>query len=189
MGDVHARLRPRPRGEPGAVEPDARVGGSEHVLRADHALRRSDRDLGSRAVDRRNVAAVICGVGWRVLLGILPSLLEGDALRFEEVVAILVQLLVEGCLLVDHRIELIELVLDRGDLSLPLGEGRGESIGRPIRFLSGIRRRAGDLGVAFGDGTHELQPVRELCDALGAEEPVDLRTGPDVGLHRSRRQS
>ena len=114
-------------------------------------------------------------------------MLRGD--DREVLLAVLVQLLVQRRLLVDHRIEPVELVLDRRDLLLSLAEGVGEPVGRPLRFLAGVRRGASDLGVSFGDRTHELEPVGELCDALRPEQTVDLRPGPDVGLHGPLRES
>ena len=122
----------------------------------------------------------------------MAGLFEGRALRLHEcqvLLPILVQLLVEGCLLVDHRVESIQLVLDRGDLPLTLGRSLREAIGSPVRLLPRVQRLASDLGVAFCDGPHELEPVRELADALCAQQTVDLRSGPEVGLHGPIREA
>ena len=41
---------------------------------------------------------------------------------------------------------------------------------------------ASQSGVSLRDRSHELEAIGELPDALGAEEPVDLRPGPEVRL-------
>ena len=64
---------------------------------------------------------------------------------------------------------------------MSFGHRGGEPIGRPVRFLAGVGRLARDP-VSLRDRSHELEAIGELPDALGAEEPVDLRPGPEVRL-------
>ena len=78
------------------------------------------------------------------------------------ILSIGVQLLVERRLLVDHRIESIELTLDRGDLALSFRHRGGEPIGRPVRFLAGVGRLRARSWRLLRDRSHELEAIGEL---------------------------
>ena len=55
----------------------------------------------------------------------------------------------------------------------------------PLGALPGVGGSGGEVGVVLGERAHELEPVGELGEVLGAQQHVDLGAGAGVGLDGS----
>jgi hypothetical protein len=94
----------------------------------------------------------------------------------------LLRLLVQGLLLLQHRLDVLAVRGHLGELGLLLIERLAVLLSRPLRTLASVGGLGGEVGVVLRERAHELEPVGELGEVLGAQQDVELVAGSGVGL-------
>ncbi len=101
-------------------------------------------------------------------------------LRGEGVLVAGVQLRVERGLLGDGALDLVLVAGDLVERGLPFRERVAVLLRRPAGLLAGDLGLGGQVGVVLGEGSHELEAIGELREAVRAQQDVELRAHAGV---------
>ena len=178
MREVHARVRPGPHREPGAVEPGLRARAAVLVRGADHRVGglQDGRDVAVRGGGRWDRGPAAGGAA-----AAAGGVLGGCGLRRERVVVLAVELLVQVARLGHPRLDLVLLRGQGVDDALALLGRRGQLGGGPAGLLLGGLGLDRQVGIGLRHAADELEAIGEVRQRGRVEQLGDLRADAPVG--------